>query len=278
MHELTLNSLEVSKMMQKAHKNLMRDIGTYSDYLVEPIELNFELNEFWKESTYKDSIGRTLKCYQITKKGCEFLAHKMTGKKGALFTAAYINRFHEMEERLQCKSVSPIIRKMTYLGKPVMTAYGFASITGVSVSNILYQMRRFQLTTILTGEDLRIYKRENSQQGSMASSLGVMYYDAVVILAKKVCVWDKYKKQINNYFEVGENNVSAVPCSIRTPLVLKAVDSIQEKAITVKSLSSGLILSKRNKNKHIEYIDVLCEVAMSLLSTCQELKSRVSAN
>ena len=37
----------------------------------------------------------------ISKKGCEFIAHKMTGQKGAIFTAKYIERFHEMQDALQ---------------------------------------------------------------------------------------------------------------------------------------------------------------------------------
>ena len=36
-----------------------------------------------------------------TKKGCEFVAHKLTGTKGTEFTARYINRFHDMEEALK---------------------------------------------------------------------------------------------------------------------------------------------------------------------------------
>ena len=39
-------------------------------------------------------------CYRITKKGCEFIAHKLTGVKGTEFTARYVNRFHEMENKL----------------------------------------------------------------------------------------------------------------------------------------------------------------------------------
>lgn len=34
------------------------------------------------------------------KKGCEFIAHKLTGIKGTEFTARYINRFHDMEETI----------------------------------------------------------------------------------------------------------------------------------------------------------------------------------
>ena len=40
-------------------------------------------------------------CYNVTKKGCEFIAHKMTGVKGTAFTAQYINRFHDMEQALE---------------------------------------------------------------------------------------------------------------------------------------------------------------------------------
>lgn len=36
----------------------------------------------------------------VTKKGCEFIAHKLTGQKGTEFTAKFINRFHEMEQEL----------------------------------------------------------------------------------------------------------------------------------------------------------------------------------
>lgn len=57
--------------------------------------------DFWNEDSYTDSKGEKRPCYQITKKGCEFIAHKTTGTKGTIFTARYINRFHEMEEALK---------------------------------------------------------------------------------------------------------------------------------------------------------------------------------
>ena len=47
-------------------------------------------------------------CYDVTKKGCEFIAHKLTGVKGTAFTARYINRFHDMEETIkQSQAVLP---------------------------------------------------------------------------------------------------------------------------------------------------------------------------
>ena len=93
-----LNSREVAEMIEKDHAHLMRDIRTYIDYLTES---NFGFSEYFKEDTYKDSTGRTLNCYLVSKKGCEFIAHKLTGQKGAIFTAKYIERFHEMQDALQ---------------------------------------------------------------------------------------------------------------------------------------------------------------------------------
>ena len=94
--ELTIASIDVAKMVTgKEHKNLMRDIRSY---VAELAELKIEPGDFFKESTYKDANNQTRPCYNVTKKGCEFIAHKLTGIKGTEFTAKYINRFHDMEE------------------------------------------------------------------------------------------------------------------------------------------------------------------------------------
>lgn len=121
----TLTSMEVANMMEKDHCDLMKNIRRYSMYIEESNELigvfnegNFSsvdlesdsskaelvnLREFWIESQYKDGKGQERPCYKITKKGCEFIAHKCTGRKGTVFTARYINRFHEMEHEITGK-------------------------------------------------------------------------------------------------------------------------------------------------------------------------------
>ena len=118
----TLTSMEVADMVEKNHRDLMRSIKRYSRYIEESnasldavkndtivkennlderkialISEQVDLQEFWTESTYVYELNRKKPCYNITKKGCEFIAHKCTGKKGTVFTARYINRFHEME-------------------------------------------------------------------------------------------------------------------------------------------------------------------------------------
>ena len=93
-----LNSREVAEMVGKDHSHLIRDIRNYIDYLT---EANFGSSEYFEEDCYKDVTGRTLICYKVSKKGCEFIAHKLTGQKGAEFTAKYIERFHEMQAALK---------------------------------------------------------------------------------------------------------------------------------------------------------------------------------
>lgn len=111
--EKTISSLEVAEMVGKKHYNLIRDI---KGYVQELTELKIEFSVFFLESTYKDSTGRTLPCYDITKKGCEFIAHKLTGVKGTEFTAKYINRFHEMEDYIQ-KNQSDLLQAGMYVVK-----------------------------------------------------------------------------------------------------------------------------------------------------------------
>lgn len=96
--EQTISSIEVAEMVEKEHKNLMRDVRSY---MTELAELKIEPGDFFKESTYKDANNQSRPCYNVTKKGCEFIAHKLTGIKGTEFTARYINRFHDMEDMIR---------------------------------------------------------------------------------------------------------------------------------------------------------------------------------
>lgn len=94
----TLTSMEVAQMVGKQHKELLRDMRKYSEQLAES---KIALGDFFTESTYLDANNQSRPCFMVTKKGCEFIAHKLTGRKGTEFTARYINRFHEMESQIK---------------------------------------------------------------------------------------------------------------------------------------------------------------------------------
>jgi Rha family phage regulatory protein len=93
-----IDSREVAEMVGKEHSKLLRDIRSYTEQLG---QANFGQSDFFTESTYVNSQNKKMPCYQVTKKGCEFIAHKLTGVKGTEFTAKYINRFHEMEDAIK---------------------------------------------------------------------------------------------------------------------------------------------------------------------------------
>lgn len=176
---LTLDSREVAIMLGKNHAHLLRDIDTYTKYF---IESKIGFNEFFQESTYKDKVGRRLRIYQITKKGCEFLAHKQTGRKGSSFTASYINRFHEMEAQLGKKPLQQTFIEETYKptvkywkGVPVLTKLDVAMILNVDASAIQNYIRRPWFMTenvdfyFLRGHDLFEYRRENKIKSTIAA-------------------------------------------------------------------------------------------------------------
>lgn len=130
MNELIKNSItsmEVAEMVGKKHSDLLKDIRRYVNQLAEG---KIPSGDFFKESTYLDANHQKRMCFQVTKKGCEFIAHKLTGQKGTEFTARYINRFHEMEDgKLPCP-LSPIIASsVAELGRVtdrIMTKQGTA--------------------------------------------------------------------------------------------------------------------------------------------------------
>lgn len=110
----TISSREVAEMMEVQHKSVLRKIdGINEDFG------NAELchQKYWIESTFENR-GKQYREYQVTKLGCEFLAHKTTGKKGVLFTARYMDKFEEMKVEITRNSymiADPIERAKAWI-------------------------------------------------------------------------------------------------------------------------------------------------------------------
>lgn len=95
------DSREVAQMIGKRHTDLLRSIDNYVDVL-ENAKLRSQ--DFFIKDTYKvDGNNKTYNCYLLTKQGCEMVANKMTGEKGILFTAEYVQAFNKMEEIIRPK-------------------------------------------------------------------------------------------------------------------------------------------------------------------------------
>lgn len=97
--ELYVDSREIAKMVDKQHKNLIRDIDNYKGVILQSSKLSPD--DYFVESKYLGENGRYTKHYLLTKKGCDMVANKMTGSKGVLFTAMYVDAFHKMDEHIK---------------------------------------------------------------------------------------------------------------------------------------------------------------------------------
>ena len=102
----TLDSREVAEMVDMRHDHLIRNIDHYIDVMNQNPKLGAD--DFFIKRTYTAGTGKQYKRYDITKQGCEMVANKLTGEKGILFTAEYVERFNEMEKTIKDKHIKQV--------------------------------------------------------------------------------------------------------------------------------------------------------------------------
>nr|WP_306463672.1 phage antirepressor KilAC domain-containing protein [Staphylococcus capitis] len=100
-----VGSKQLENVLGKKHYAIKRDIRKHIENL-DYDENNMHTNlytsqKYFIDGTFIDEYGREQHQYLITKIGCDFIANKMTGRKGALFTDAYITAFENMKKELQ---------------------------------------------------------------------------------------------------------------------------------------------------------------------------------
>jgi len=131
------DSRNVAEWVGKRHDHLIRDIDGYCDDLQNPTLGNADNKgiprpeEFFIPGKFKAETGngmnRQYRLYWITRKGCEFVANKLTGRKGTLFTAAYIERFHQMEQLLELRTECPALTEAIAWRHENPQAYHFSN-------------------------------------------------------------------------------------------------------------------------------------------------------
>lgn len=92
------DSRDVAKLIDKRHDHLLRDIRRYIKQMDE--NGNVDSADFFKESTYIDRLNRAKPCYLLTKQGRELVGLRLRGARGTQFALNYIERAHEMNEKL----------------------------------------------------------------------------------------------------------------------------------------------------------------------------------
>lgn len=154
----TISSREVSEMMEVRHSDLLEKID----------KINKDFNngkirssKYWIESTYKQAgNGKENREFQVTKLGCEFLAHKSTGTKGNLFTARYMDKFEEMEQYI--KEQQP----------KVPTTYKEA------LQHLLVQVEENERLQLENQQQTKVIEKQSEVIGEMAPK--AEYFDALV--------------------------------------------------------------------------------------------------
>ena len=116
-----IDSRDVAQMVERNHYELLKSIRQYAQYLNEG---EIPVVDFFIESTYQDGKGETRPNFLITKKGCDMIANKTTGKKGVLFTASYVTAFDEMQQALTAPRTPALPDGVTF-----SNAVGFMRLT-----------------------------------------------------------------------------------------------------------------------------------------------------
>ncbi|MDU2156539.1 MAG: ORF6C domain-containing protein [Clostridium sp.] len=208
-----VDSREVAEMVEKEHSNLMRDIRGYVSIL-ENSKLNSQ--NFFIKDTYKvEGNNKTYDCFLLTRKGCDMVANKMSGKKGVLFTAEYVTRFEEMEKslkgqplkltteqmlELQFKYAKEVKEEVQELKEDFHDFKGNSPLFNIECKELQALVRKIGIS-VLGGKGSIAYK-DNSLRGKVYADIqhqlkrefGVTRYEAI-----KRCQLNKAIDIVSNY-------------------------------------------------------------------------------
>lgn len=193
-HTQTIESREVARMVEKEHRDLLRDIRKYNDYLAES---NIAQGDFFIKSTYTDANNQERPCYLITKQGCEMVANKLTGKKGVIFTARYVKKFNEMQQEQSSYMIDdPIKRAERWIEEQRQTKL-LAEQNEIKDQLIAeYEPKISYLDTILKSDGLLAISQIAADYGMTAQALNKVLHDERV-QHKVGGQWILYKIHMN---------------------------------------------------------------------------------
>ena len=183
----TIDSREVAEMVDMEHKNLLSKIRKYVEIL-DGSKLSSP--QFFVPSTSVNNQNKEQPCYLLTKKGCEMVANKLTGEKGVIFTAKYVNRFAEMEQKIKLPKTD---REILFLSVKVQEQ------TAQRVDVLEEKVTALEETTTINSSQQ--YTLERIAKTTVISALGGIDSRAYQLMSRKLFsnIWRDYKK----YFKLG---------------------------------------------------------------------------
>ena len=183
----TIDSREVAEMVDMEHKNLLSKIRKYVEIL-DGSKLSSP--QFFVPSTYVNNQNKEQPCYLLTKKGCEMVANKLTGEKGVIFTAKYVNRFAEMEQKIKLPKTD---REILFLSVKVQEE------TAQRVDVLEEKVSDLEKSTTI--DSSQQYTLGRIAKTTVISALGGIDSRAYQLMSRKIFsnIWRDYK----NYFKLG---------------------------------------------------------------------------
>lgn len=163
--ENTISSIEVAEMVGREHNEVLKDIRRTIGQLGE----GKNPQSYFIESTYVNQQNKVLPSYQLTKKGCDLFATRMTGAKGTQFAAAYIDRFTEMENHIREQQ----IRIPSSPQEALRLMFEYQEETGQRVENVENRVVDLEENVVLSAGDYGyITRRINQRVAEVARAFG----------------------------------------------------------------------------------------------------------
>lgn len=183
----TIDSREVAEMVDMEHKNLLSKIRKYIEILDGS---KLSSHQFFVPSTYVNNQNKEQPCYLLTKKGCEMVANKLTGEKGVIFTAKYVNRFEEMEKQIKIPKTD---REILFLSVKVQEE------TAQRVDVLEEKVSSLEKSTTIDSSQQQML--EKIAKATVIRTLGGFDSRAYQLMSRKIFsnIWRDYK----NYFKLG---------------------------------------------------------------------------
>ena len=245
----TISSREVAEMMEMRHTELLRKIGNINKTFT---ERKIASSKYWIESNYKDASGKSNREYQVTKKGCEFLAHKSTGEKGIIFTDRYMDRFEEMENTLKQNIPSYMIED------PIARAEKW-------------------IEEYKEKQQLEIENKELNKEIDHKENVIIGLVDNISLAEKRARI-----KQVINHNANGRYaeryNLLYKEFQDKYHIDLKRrMDNLEVKSIVTNHLGEEIKITKKIKTNKMEYIDkILCKTPELYEIVCKLFENDVN--
>ena len=245
----TISSREVAEMMEMRHTELLRKIGNINKTFT---ERKIASSKYWIEGNYKDASGKSNREYQVTKKGCEFLAHKSTGEKGIIFTDRYMDRFEEMENALKQDTPSYMIED------PIARAEKW-------------------IEEYKEKQQLEIENKELNKEIDHKENVIIGLVDNISLAEKRARI-----KQVINHNANGRYaeryNLLYKEFQDKYHIDLKRrMDNLEIKSIVINHLGEEIKITKKIKTNKMEYIDkILCKTPELYEMVCKLFENDVN--